>query len=53
MPRLPGNRLKIACESREEAKKIGDWKGVLQTKIYTQMPLTDRIATKIVTVTDG
>ena len=36
MPRLSGNRLKIPCDIRKDAKKLGDLKRAPQTKTYAQ-----------------
>ena len=47
MPRLSGNRFKITCGTRDEAKKLGDWKGLPETKTYAQKPLPDRIIKEI------
>ena len=38
---------KITCGTRDEAKKLGDWKGLPETKTYAQKPLPDRIITEI------
>ena len=41
--RLPGNRIKLTCNTRTEAKKLGEWKGVPHKRTYTQRPLPDRM----------
>ena len=37
--KLPGNRLKLTCISREEAETLGNWKGIPAKKNYTQQPI--------------
>ena len=41
--RLQGNRIKLTCHIRTEAKKLGEWKGVPHKRTYTQRPLPDRM----------
>ena len=37
--KLPGNILKLTCDTREDVVTLGNWKGIPSKNTYTQQPL--------------